>query len=185
MSLRLFTVCYILEQDSLDKDVKLHLLRFAREADEYQLMYILSYGDTVFLSESEKKSIKERFARVAPLLEGTVDPKQTVEDGLKLIFGAGMATGLAAAAIVATIMTLSHKFYKSRLSKAAKECRRYSGSKKKLCMVKFERDALKTQIEVLEKGRLYCKKGKNPSKCVGNINKNVKKLRSKLGTLKS
>jgi hypothetical protein len=96
---------------------------------------------------------------------------------------AGMVQGLATAAIAALIITISYRFYKRFLSKAARVCRGKKFSEKTSCMNRYRIEAMKGQMLQLQKGFKICSKTKNPKKCKYKITKKIRRLKVKLGAL--
>jgi len=95
----------------------------------------------------------------------------------------GLVHGLATAAVAALIITVSYRFYKRFLSKAARACKGKKFAEKTSCMNKYRRGAMKGQMLQLQNGVKICSKTKNPAKCKNKIVKKIKGLKVKLGTL--
>lgn len=75
---------------------------------------------------------------------------------------------------------VSTKIYKRFYSKAAKSCSTYKGSKKTICMKKFQISGYKAQLTDLKRAATKCGLTKNPEKCVKTINKKIDKINKKI-----
>ena len=75
---------------------------------------------------------------------------------------------------------VSTKIYKRFYSKAAKSCSTYKGSKKTICMKKFQISGYKAQLVDLKKAVTQCGLTKNPEKCVKTIKKKIDKKNKKI-----
>jgi len=87
---------------------------------------------------------------------------------------------LAAVALAALVLTAGYAVYRKYFSRVSQACNHKTGSEKDACIKKFKKDAIEAQITTLTKGRVSCKKSKNPGKCVEEINKKIKTLHAKI-----
>jgi len=161
--LKIFTGIYITEQDNLTKEEKFQLLDFVQNATEKQVLFLLTEG---YMKEDEK-------------INNTVVLK---EDPLtNMIFGVGKLT---AAFVAALVIKGAYKIYKKYLTKIGRECYKYIGNRRVDCITKFKQEALKAQINTLNKGKSNCNKSKQPKKCVEKIDSKIQKLKEKLSKYK-
>lgn len=191
--LKVFAGTYVAESD-IDVKLKLHLINFIKEADEYEIIKLLKTGDLSDVQENEKEDLMTEYnssfigiylneARVHIKGTGGLSPRQYDKKfgGLGINTMSGTSKGLAAAAAVALVVAGGYAIYKRYFSKAAKACKGKSGSERSVCIKKFKIDAIKAQISALNSGMGKCAKTKNPSKCKAAIQNKVAKLKAKLG----
>lgn len=92
----------------------------------------------------------------------------------------GQVEGIAISVLIAAILTASYVVYKKYLSKAARVCKDYKGMKRKECIVKFEKEAIKAKISSLMKGLSLCNKSKDPVNCKSKLQQKISIERQKL-----
>lgn len=153
--LKSLTRYLVIESENLSDDKKLSLVKFIEEANENHLRVILSDEDYVGLEEEDILFLEQ------------VD------------WGASVG-GLVLALIV---LKSAHYIYQNLLSRAQKACEGKVGQEKKECLRNFKIGALKAQIQALEKGKVKCKKSKDPKACVSKINEKIKKVKVKLSKI--
>jgi len=191
--LQVFAGTYVAESD-IDVKLKLHLINFIKEADEYEIIKLLKTGDLSDVQENEKEDLMTEYnssfigiylneAKVKMGATGS-SPKDYYKQfqGINIkVPMSNTSKGLAAAAAVALVVAGAYAIYKRYFSKAAKACKGKSGSERSVCIKKFKIDAIKAQISALNSGMGKCAKTKNPSKCKAAIQNKVAKLKAKLG----
>lgn len=167
--LKEFTFYYILEHDNLTKAEKLQLGEFVKEANEDQVNYLLLTG-----RPCGGKAAKD-FAEKNPELVSEVYQARDIE-------AAGVAGMLTATLLAYTGYALG-TIWKQYLSKAARECKGFTGLEKKSCMVKFKKQAVKKQLTAVSSGKSKCAKTKDPVVCKRKLDLKIRKLKAKLGEL--
>jgi len=90
--------------------------------------------------------------------------------------------GAALSAIAVTIMIFmaAKKAYKATMSKAARSCKQYEGNQKDECIRNFHVEAIKKDIEVMQKNRKSCEVARKPGKCITKVDNRIKKQKDKL-----
>ena len=102
--------------------------------------------------------------------------KEIQEDvGVQLASGAGVAAG----AIITTLVAWAHKKYMDIYGKANEACGKMKGSEGKLCRQNYKVQAAKAEIQALKFARSKCRKAKDPKVCVQALNAKVKELTNK------
>jgi len=86
---------------------------------------------------------------------------------------------MGATVALAAILYGGYKTFKRFFSKAARACANKSGAEKTACMQKFRKNAIKAQINDLNRAKSACKSTKNPQKCQASIQAKIEKLQSK------
>lgn len=175
---------------------KLKLMEFVDKANEQQINYLLLKGvpleeGNILLKEVSDFNMKltsimlgktpEQIKRIVATAKATQDPDlilQLYKTGL-IRSGTVTAGVIVSASAIALLVWLVGKFYKIKLSKAAKACKQYSGDKKKQCMKKFNTDAVKSKVSLLQKSKSVCNRSKNPEKCKAKIQQQIDKANKK------
>ena len=83
----------------------------------------------------------------------------------------------------ASLISSAVAIYRNQFSKAGRACSTLSGAMKEKCMLRYNIEALKKQINRLKTGKTECTKTNDPAKCNEKIDKNIKKLQVKLAKL--
>jgi hypothetical protein len=65
-------------------------------------------------------------------------------------------------------------------SSAARKCRKYKGNEYNICRSKLRLSALEKKQQILRRVTSYCKKEKDPSKCLEKINSENEKLQARI-----
>ena len=175
--LKYFSSVFVSISETTDKN-KLYFINKIKESkNKDQILDFLSTGtfNNQLLTESKKLNDLENY------LDSLIEQQDQM--------GLGTAVAILAAPFVvaAAIITASAMTYKNILSKAARACKRKSGSEKTECMKKFKKDALESQINALKSGMTKCSKSKDPTKCRKKVIKKIDDLKYKHArlTLKS
>jgi len=87
--------------------------------------------------------------------------------------------------LVAAASAAGHRVYKIYLSKAARQCKGFSGPERRNCIVRFKKAGLQAKMNAYVKARNDCPGSKNPEKCRSQLDIKIKKVRYKSGTLYS
>jgi len=254
--LKEFAFDYISLEDKLSKSDKIMLGQYVYEADQYQVMHLLTFGtivppmteqmnkdvETVFSCMLELYLLNERPIGADPNVKYTVlstaDKEALVKMGkagaekvAKVIDKKGITAlkrlaaswantkfpafkswkigniqidigkyldpqwatqyhkanialhagaAVAATAAAGLIFLVAKKAYKKYLSKAVRSCRKYKGIDRNECVRKFYLDAIKKDIEVMEKNKQACNTTRRPGKCIEKVDKRIRKQKTKL-----
>jgi len=181
--LKLFSMFYTNEHESLTKQQKLQIIDFIKEANEDQVYNLLITGKITSVKEAEKidpemvKILKE--SSVWSSVGGISDysgatPGQAFHQGV----GQGAGAAFATSAIVAGAAVLAVKLYKRFLSKAAKACNRKTGTEKTLCMNIYKKKALQAKATAFQQAKSKCSKSKNPTKCKASLDRKIKSIQA-------
>jgi hypothetical protein len=172
--LKIFALEYVKLHDRLLKEQKLAIGQFIMEASDDQVSYMLLTGEVKDkLNEKDLLYIKE--------IDMNVMPGANMDQ--KTAFGAGLGSGLAAAAYTAMIVVGAVKAYKRFLSKAARSCSGKSGHEKTSCMNKFKKQAQVAKVKALQGGMGKCAKTKDPTSCKSKLQAKINKEKAKMGAL--
>jgi hypothetical protein len=180
-------------KDSIDK---LKLMEFVDKANEQQINYLLLEGipleeENILLKEVSDLNMKitsfvvgktpEQIRNIVAQAEFAQNPDLILQLYKTGLIRSGTVAGgvIASAAAIALLIWLAGKFYKVKLSKAAKACKQYSGDKKKQCTKKFNTDALNSKVLLLQKTKSVCNKAKKPEKCKAKIQQQIDKVNKK------
>lgn len=86
---------------------------------------------------------------------------------------------VAGAALAALAIYGGYKTYKRFLSKSAKACSGNKGVERKVCIKKYQSQAIQAQISDLKAAAARCTASKDPGKCKATIGNKIQKLQSK------
>jgi hypothetical protein len=87
--------------------------------------------------------------------------------------------------LIAAATAAGHRVYKIYLSKAARQCKGFSGPERRSCIVKFKKAGLQAKMNAYAKAKNDCAGSKNPERCRSQLDIKIKKVRYKAGTLYS
>jgi len=87
--------------------------------------------------------------------------------------------------VVAGILTFTYKRYKRNWTKAGRYCKGTSGSQRTACLRRFKVAILKKRIEDLQKAKEFCKKSRNPQKCVSKVDAKILKIKERVSILQT
>ncbi len=181
MSMKIFAAHYVDCQENINDEDKIKFLNFIKEADDSQLVALLTTGKMLTHNELD---LSEGITDYIPNIykPGMIDSIKV----LNAIFGPVKTAQLVArrmlphAALAAAIITTSVVIYKRFLAKAARACKGKSGTVKSDCINNFKIKAHKEQIKKLSKDKSLCKKSKNPAKCVYKVGNKIAKIKKKI-----
>lgn len=116
-----------------------------------------------------------------PVKKALEDQLENLKDGLEQLIktakenpvGAVATTAIVAAALAASVIV-----YKKYLSKAARSCK--NSPDKEGCMEIYRDKALRAKINVIQKEKMKCKKGRDPSKCNAKLEDHIHRLTIKM-----
>lgn len=87
--------------------------------------------------------------------------------------------------LIAAATAAGHRVYKIYLSKAARQCKGFSGPERRSCIVRFKKAGLQAKMNAYVKAKNDCAGSKDPERCRSQLDIKIKKVRYKAGTLYS
>jgi hypothetical protein len=167
--------------------------QYILEAQAENFIYPLVFK---YMSEEKKKppKVKTRTTPKEDLLAGYEKGKDITKTGYEKA-RVGVTKHLPASkrylkrgsivVLIAAATAAGHRLYKIYLSKAAKQCKGFSGPERRSCIVKFKKAGLQGKMNAYVKAKNDCAGSKNPERCRSQLDIKIKKVRYKAGTLYS
>jgi len=169
---------FFLLEDDMDPKIRAMLDSAKKAAAKVDLDYDTKSVVRKFKPDTVKKGISLH----ARIIKSFDNLKQQASSGTNAVTSFVKAHPAEISGVLLAVLAIyvSSKLYKRFYSKAAKSCSKFKGSKKTICMKKFQITGYKTQLIDLKKAANKCGMTKNPKKCITAIQIKIDKINKKI-----
>lgn len=174
VDLKLITIFYIREDETLTESEKVQLMDYVEEASDDEVLFLLGTGNILGESSSDIMINGDamHISEEKPWGPTTYNPmiQSGISVGTNIISSASSAYGL--------------KLNKKYVEKMQTKCDKEKGLAKKTCHNKVKRDGIRVEIKALSSMKVKCRKAKNAETCIQNIDKRIKELQNRMDSIK-